>query len=350
MKGRTKSRYPSSNGGGKLFIGTAGWCIPRGSAHRFEVDGTHLQRYARVLRCAEINSSFYRPHAAATYAKWAASTPQGFRFALKIPRVITHEQKLRRARLPLERFLRESAGLGKKRGPLLVQLPPSLAFDTQVAARFFVLLRQRYGGSVVCEPRHDTWFSAAAEALLVRYRVARVAADPPVAPGAERPGGWNRVVYFRLHGSPRKYWSRYADGDVEALARTLCAAAASAEAWCVFDNTASGAALENAWDLHSRTSTGIFLAHTRIGRGTVNKNDAPEASLSGERTHMKPQIDVEAPPDRDEHIDDLVPRPLDQPPAATDLDAFGEDEDLADEDEDEDDEDADDGTDSAPSS
>jgi len=239
-----------------MLIGTAGWCIPRTSAHHFEGEGTHLQRYSRLLRCAEINSSFHRPHAAATYAKWAASTPPGFKFAVKIPRTITHDQKLRRARLPLERFLEESAGLGKRRGPLLVQLPPSLAFDPRVAARFFDLLRERYDGHVVCEPRHETWLSAAADAMLVRYRVARVAADPPRTGGAELPGGWGGFVYFRLHGSPRTYWSRYTQGYVEALARTLRAASASSDAWCVFDNTASGAALENAWELHLRSLQG----------------------------------------------------------------------------------------------
>ena len=237
--------------GARFYVGTAGWCIPRASAHHFDGEGTHLQRYARLLRCAEINSSFHRPHAAATYAKWAASTPAGFRFSVKLPRTITHDQQLKRARLPLERFLEESAGLGRKRGPLLVQLPPSLAYDSRVAARFFDLVRERYEGALVCEPRHETWFSAGADALLVRYRVGRVAADPAPAAGADAPGGWNGIVYFRLHGSPRKYWSRYPPQYVETVASALRAAPASAERWCVFDNTASGAALENALELHA---------------------------------------------------------------------------------------------------
>ena len=239
--------------GRSIYIGTAGWSIPRESADRVAGAGTHLQRYARVLRCAEINSSFHRPHAAQTYAKWAASTPRDFRFAVKLPRTITHDLKLGRARLPLERFLAESAGLGRKRGPLLVQLPPSLAFNPRVATRFFALMRERHDGLVVCEPRHPTWFAPAAESLLVRHRIARVAADPPPAAGAELPGGWQEVAYFRLHGSPRKYWSRYTDGYIEALARTLLPAAVSAEVWCVFDNTASGSALANALDLHAVT-------------------------------------------------------------------------------------------------
>jgi uncharacterized protein YecE (DUF72 family) len=234
-----------------VLIGTAGWSIPRASAHRFASDGTHLARYGRVFRCAEINSSFHRPHTAATYGKWAASTRAGFQFAVKVPRTITHDQTLRRARAPLEAFLAQSAGLGGKRGPLLVQLPPSLAFDPRVAARFFDLLRSRYDGTVVCEPRHQTWFDAPAEALLERFTVARVAADPAPARGAGRPGGWGGVVYFRLHGAPRKYWSRYDRAFLETLADTVRRTAPSVDAWCVFDNTASGAALENAWELQA---------------------------------------------------------------------------------------------------
>jgi uncharacterized protein YecE (DUF72 family) len=222
----------------RIFVGSAGWAIPRAVADRFTASGTHLQRYASVLSCAEINSSFHRPHAAATYARWADSTPAAFRFAVKVPRTITHEGKLRRARPALERFLEETSALGHRRGPLLVQLPPSLAFDRRLVARFLDLLRSQYAGTVVCEPRHGTWFSPAADALLVQYRVTRVAADP------------KGTLYFRMHGTPRKYWSPYTKQSIEALAGKLWDAPESSDAWCVFDNTASGAALENAWDLH----------------------------------------------------------------------------------------------------
>ena len=165
-----------------------------------------------------------------------------------LPRTITHDKKLRRTREDLDRFLDESAGLGARRGPLLVQLPPSLAYDARVAGRFFDLLRERHAGAVVCEPRHPTWFSRAADRLLVRQAIARVAADPAPAPGAEQPGGWTGLVYYRLHGSPQKYWSRYERPYVDALALALRAAAASADAWCIFDNTASGPPSRTPWD------------------------------------------------------------------------------------------------------
>jgi uncharacterized protein YecE (DUF72 family) len=237
---------------GRLFIGTAGWSIPRGFAAQCAGPGTHLERYARVFRGAEINSSFYRPHAATTYTKWASCTPPGFQFAVKVPRHITHELALRRARAPLERFLAESAGLRDKRGPLLVQLPAAHVFDARVVGRFFDLLRSVYDGAVVCEPRHASWLAASADALLVRSRVARVAADPARAPGLERPGGWCGLAYYRLHGSPQTYWSRYDARFIDAVATSLRALPASVDAWCIFDNTASGAAMENARDLQVR--------------------------------------------------------------------------------------------------
>src|SRR6476620_11086940 len=127
-----------------MRIGTAGWSIPRASAARFDSDGTHLQRYSRWLRCAEINSSFHRPHAAATYAKWRDSTPPDFLFAVKMPRTITHELTLRNAREPLVAFLLQTYGHARKRGPILVQLPPSLVFDAGLVTDFLELLREVY--------------------------------------------------------------------------------------------------------------------------------------------------------------------------------------------------------------
>ena len=233
-------------------IGTAGWSIPRAAAFRFGSPGTHLQRYSRSLRCAEINSSFYRPHAAATYAKWRDSTPPDFRFAVKMPRTITHDLMLQDAREPFVTFLAETDGLGEKRGPILVQLPPSLSFDASVVTPFLDLVRQLYSGPMVCEPRHATWFSPAVTSLLDRCGISRVAADPPPVPEATAPAGWPYLAYFRLHGSPRKYWSRYDENDMATLAAKVRAMPTAEEVWCVFDNTASGAAIENAWELRGQ--------------------------------------------------------------------------------------------------
>jgi len=238
-----------------IRVGTAGWSISRAALPRFDSAGTHLERYSRRFDCAEINSSFHRPHAATTYAKWRASTPPMFRFAVKIPRAITHNLKLQRAREPFIAFLAQTDGLAEKRGPLLLQLPPSLTFDGPVVTRFLNMVRRVYAGAIVCEPRHATWFSPLVDALLERYQVSRVAADPPPVPDSTIPAGWSRMAYFRLHGSPRTYWSRYDEKAIATLAGTLDKATAE-QVWCVFDNTASGAAIENAWELREHVIAG----------------------------------------------------------------------------------------------
>lgn len=239
--------------GAELRVGVAGWSLPRAVLDAFPREGSHLARYAARLHCAEINSSFYRPHQPATYARWAASVPAGFRFAVKLPRAITHEARLRGVSKELDRFLAQARGLGDKLGCLLIQLPPSFAFDAGVVARFAALLRRRYTGSAVIEPRHVTWFVPEVDALLARYALGRVAADPALVPAAAEPGGDTRAcVYFRLHGSPRMYFSVYSDAFLRALARQVSAARASAmQCWCVFDNTAHGGAIPNALHLQS---------------------------------------------------------------------------------------------------
>ena len=101
----------------RIRVGCAGWSIPKEHAGRFPEDGSHLARYAERFPAVEINSSFYRPHRPSTYARWAAETPEGFAFAVKVPKEITHTRRLVDADEPLDRFLDETAALGDKRGP-----------------------------------------------------------------------------------------------------------------------------------------------------------------------------------------------------------------------------------------
>ena len=232
---------------GKIRIGTAGWSIPKGCAGAFPADGSSLERYAQRFDAAEINTTFYRSHRPATYARWAASVPDGFRFSVKLPREITHKRKLADFAEPLDAFLAEIAVLGDRLGPLLVQLPPSLAYDGATATTFFAALRERFAGSLVIEPRHASWFADPGDALLTEHRIARVVADPAPVPGAEEPGGWPGIVYRRLHGSPDMYFSAYSEDALTETAALLRAdAALAAESWCILDNTGRGAACENA--------------------------------------------------------------------------------------------------------
>ena len=227
-----------------IRVGCATWAIAAEHQGRLPPGRSNLERVAKRLPAAEVNSSFHRSHRPSTWERWAASTGPSFRFAVKLPKAITHELRLREADAAVAKFLDEIAPLGEKLGPLLVQLPPSFAFERTVVDAFLARLEAH---TVVCEPRHASWFEDGVDDFLYERRVARVAADPAVVPRAADPGGWDGIRYFRLHGSPVTYRSSYSQEYLDALAAKLAGGD-----WCIFDNTASGAALGNALDLVER--------------------------------------------------------------------------------------------------
>lgn len=240
-----------------VFIGCAGWSIPRAEKSYFPASGSHLERYAGGFRAVEINSSFYRPHQRVTYERWAASVPDDFRFAVKFPRTITHDARLQSTGPLLERFCREVDGLGDKLGALLVQLPPSLAYEKRLACDFFTLLRQCTPVPVALEPRHASWFQPHAYDVLRKDDITLVHADPPPVAGAQVPGGVGKLRYHRLHGSPRMYYSEYEPDFLHALSEQITTERATAHSvWCIFDNTALGHAMSNARELARLLATG----------------------------------------------------------------------------------------------
>lgn len=239
----------------RVCTGTAGWRLPKPHLDLFPGEGSHLERYAARFPAVEINSSFYRPHRRSTWERWGGAVPAGFLFSAKTPRTLTHERRLAEPEPILDEFLAAVAGLGERLGCLLVQMPPSLALDVALADRFFRSVRERYARPLVAEPRHATWFTPEGEALLAAHRVGRVGADPVCAPGADEPGGWPGTVYFRLHGSPRMYYSAYDAAFLDRLVGRLDAArrapGLAGPVWCIFDNTALDAATANAAEVSS---------------------------------------------------------------------------------------------------
>jgi uncharacterized protein YecE (DUF72 family) len=236
----------------ECHVAVAGWSIRKEHAELFAAEVSHLQRYASRFAAVEINSSFYRSHKQETYERWAAAVPDDFRFAVKMPKWLTHERCLEDSGSELTQFLREIKGLGQKLGCVLVQLPPGLAYDPRTVESFFSALRARHRGPVVCEPRHPTWFTGAADRRLDANGVGRVAADPSCGEGGDEPSGSERVAYFRLHGSPVMYQSSYSDDDLSRLAERIRSLARRAPVWCVFDNTSRGAATINGLELRRR--------------------------------------------------------------------------------------------------
>jgi uncharacterized protein YecE (DUF72 family) len=237
-----------------IHIGTAGWTLPRQHAQHFPETGTHLERSAQRFNCVEVNSSFYRPHQRKTWERWSRSTPADFRFAVKLPKAITHTAQLADCGALLNRFFEEVHGLGHKLGPVLIQLPPKLTFDDALAHEFFTTIRELHPqdlhtGFIALEPRHASWFTLAVDRLLRSFEIARVAADPPKgSPVAAEPAGWDGLCYWRLHGAPRTYYSAYDSAFLHRLSGQL-QASSCAEQWVIFDNTALGHATANALEL-----------------------------------------------------------------------------------------------------
>jgi uncharacterized protein YecE (DUF72 family) len=238
-------------------IGTAGWTLPKQHAPHFPETGTHLERCAHGFNCVEVNSSFHRPHQRKTWERWAHCTPPDFRFAVKLPKAITHTAQLANCGAPLHEFFEEVRGLGDKHGPLLVQLPPKLAFDEALAQEFFTTIRELHpqhlhSGFIALEPRHASWFTPPVNRLLRSFEIARVAADPPKgSPLAEAPGGWPGLCYWRLHGTPRTYYSAYDGAFLRHFANQLLNSTCATQ-WVIFDNTALGHATGNALELSSK--------------------------------------------------------------------------------------------------
>jgi uncharacterized protein YecE (DUF72 family) len=234
----------------RVLIGCAGWAIPSVARHEFPSEGSSLYRYSARFCAVEINSSFYRPHKPSTYARWADTVPSAFKFAVKIPKTITHVKRLVDVDALLEEFVTQVSCLGKKLGCLLVQLPPTLGYSAAAGA-FFPALRRHFSGPVVLEPRNREWFTPGVERMLIAYRTSLAAADPGIPASTCKPGGWTGLAYYRLHGWPQMYFSSYSPAYIASLAKTLRAhALGGAMTWCTFDNTARGEAALNALELH----------------------------------------------------------------------------------------------------
>ncbi len=236
------------------YIGTAAWSIPKEARLEFPGEGSVLEKYSQKFNAVEINSSFYRPHKAKTYERWAQCVPADFRFSVKLAKAISHEQKLNCTRDYLRETLEPIQHLEEKLGCLLVQLPPSFQFDLNVEA-FFEKLRSCHTGPVAFEPRHLSWASEEARKILKAYAMTQVYADPVLVPSRQGPGSTNdeefeTFVYLRLHGSPVLYDSSYEPERLALFeAKLKIALAKNKNAWCIFDNTKWGHATLNALSL-----------------------------------------------------------------------------------------------------
>ncbi len=232
-----------------IHIGTSGWnyqhwrdvFYPRGLPSR-----VWLEHYASEFETVEVNATFYRLLPASTFEGWRARTPEGFLFAIKAPRTITHRKRLADCEEELAAFLARARLLGDRLGPLLFQLPPNWGCDPE---RLSAFLRHLSGGPrCAFEFRSESWHCEAVYCLLREADAALVRVSAPRFPDADvRTADFQ---YVRMHGKPRLYVSKYSDAELARWAGEITAwAGAGQEVFVYFNNDAHGHAVEDARQL-----------------------------------------------------------------------------------------------------
>ena len=205
--------------------------------------GSELEWYARTFDTVELNVTFYRLPPAATFRSWAARVPEGFLFAVKASRFLTHVRRLREPRPTVERLVERAAELGPHLGPMLIQLPPDLELDLPALEATLDAFPQ--GLRVALEPRHSSWFVDDLRRVLIDRNVALCVADRrgPITP-LWRTADW---AYLRFHAGKAAPRSCYGPQALAAWADRFEAAwGRRATAFVYFNNDGNGCALRDA--------------------------------------------------------------------------------------------------------
>ncbi|WP_232660698.1 DUF72 domain-containing protein [Pseudonocardia sp. TRM90224] len=280
---------------GQVRVGTSGWryppwratFYPKGLAQRRELE--HLSRRVSSI---EINGSFYSLQRPENYRSWAAETPDGFVFAVKGGRFITHLKQLRDVQVPLANFFASGVlALGQKLGPVLWQLPPRMRFDAGRVGEFLSLLPRTTAAAVelaaghderldgrahletdadrplrhAVEPRHESFRDPAFAELLRAHGVALVVADSA--------GTWPRFdelttdfCYARLHGDSELYTSGYTPEALDEWAARVRGWRADHDVFVYFDNDAKVHAPYDAIALMERVEDDVVAGSGRSGQ------------------------------------------------------------------------------------
>lgn len=246
-----------------LLIGTSGWQYRHWKGGLYPPalpQGRWLEHYAERFAVLEANSPFYRLPDESTFRDWAQRTPPDFRIAVKMSRYLTHVRRLREPAEAVGRFLERARGLGTKLGPVLLQLPPTLAID--LPALESTLAAFPAGARVAVEPRHPSWEVPALAALLSRWGAALCLADRrgPLRP-LWRTADWG---YVRLHAGRARPTPCYGRRALAAWAARLAALwPPEAEVFVFLNNDTAGCAVRDARWL-AGSARRIGLEPTRV--------------------------------------------------------------------------------------
>jgi uncharacterized protein YecE (DUF72 family) len=235
-----------------IHVGTSGWSYEHWRERFYPRDlpkARWLAFYAQTFATVELNSSFYHLPSEKAFAGWRGTTPDGFTFAVKVSRFITHIKKLKDCGEPVETFISRAGLLGPKLGPLLYQLPPGLRRDDSLLEAFLSLLPA--GLRHVFEFRHESWHCEDVFDILRRHRAGFCAFDMP---GLTTPTViTSDFAYVRFHGSRHMYGGCYSDEELDDWARRIAASATGLEAvYAYFNNDFDGFAVRNAITLREK--------------------------------------------------------------------------------------------------
>lgn len=234
----------------KIHIGTSGWSYKhwRGLFYPQKLAASKwLDFYAGRFSTTEINGSFYRLPSEETVRKWTDGVPDDFLFCPKMSRYLTHMKKLRNPEEPLERFFSVFECMKPKLGPVLLQLPPMLPFNYDVAEHFYGLLKTKYKDyDFVIEVRHDTWLQEQSLTLMTAYDIGFVISHSNnVFPYAEAVTA--KTIYVRFHGPAELYASSYSDRQLRQYATKFMQWVKEGhEVWAYFNNDIHGYATGDA--------------------------------------------------------------------------------------------------------
>lgn len=257
----------------RVLIGTSGWSYPgwRGAFYPKDLPaGRYLAYYAGEFATCEVNYSFYHLPKPETYAKWAAQVPEGFLFAVKASRLITHTKRLEHVEEPWRVFVANAAALVSHLGPILLQFPESFRCDLARLDAFLEMARRvaskRRRFRLACEFRHESWFAEPVYRLLARHGAALCIADSPRYP--RRDVVTADFTYFRFHGRTKLFASCYSDAELAGEAVKIAAHLRDGrDAFIYFNNDAGGCAVQNARTLRSFVEINFRASPLRSGSG-----------------------------------------------------------------------------------
>jgi uncharacterized protein YecE (DUF72 family) len=217
---------------------------------------SRLTYYASLFSSVEINATFYALPKLATVERWRDSVPEDFRFTFKVPKGVTHAKDLQFSSDELELFAETVAGIGDKKGCLLVQLPPKVSREKEeeLAALLECLSDNADGWKIAVEFRHPSWYDRQVYRMMQGYGAGMVEQDLPKS-ATPKIQVAEKFVYLRFHGPEDRYRGSYENPVLDGYAKRIATWLKEEKEVYVYFNNTMGDALANLQTLNKMVST-----------------------------------------------------------------------------------------------